>query len=449
LHKLGSKPLHLLMASLGEKYGNVFSIQLGSRLTIILNSKEAIYEAFVKKAKVFAGRPDLATFNKTRHGAIGISMCDYSEDYKRNRKMILKAMHGLYAEKARFNELLRNESKKMIELFNTKSAEAEVFDPCNEFHKIVPSVMVHVMFGKNSPYNDKDIVSLVNFNKRWFESAEGSNPADFLKFLERFPNKRLDAVEASGMAFYQFSFKKMEEYKKEECLGLYGSYIKLYKERFGKDELSEEDKFELGRCVNDMLGGGFDTLAATMSWALLFLGNQVEVVSKCREEITRVAQSEQYVGLHHEKEMPYCMAVVYELLRMCSAAPLGLPRKTMEEVKIGNYIIPKDTMVMPNIWSVNNQKNMWKNTSEFTPENFLDDEGHLSLKSVRTLATFSSGVRKCPGEKFAILQIFILLTNFMKNFDFEIKQKPKDSQPQGGLTIQPKPYTVQIRRIVQ
>ena len=436
------------MATLGEKYGNIFSIQLGSRLTIILNSKEAIYEAFVKKAKVFAGRPDLATFNKTRHGAIGISMCDYSEEYKRNRQMILKAMHTLYADKARFNELLMHESNKMIELFKAKSAEAEVFDPCHEFHKIIPSVMVHVMFGKNSPYNDKDIVSLVNFNKRWFESAEGSNPADFLKFLERFPNKRLDAIEASGMAFYQFSFKKMEEYENEQCFGLYGSYIKLYKERFGKDKLTDKDKFELGRCVNDMLGGGFDTLAAAMGWALLFLGNEAEVIKKCREEITRVVQEKEHVGLHHEKEMPYCMAVVYELLRTCSVAPLGLPRKTMDEVKIGNYIIPKDTMVMPNLWSVNNQKSLWKNTNKFTPENFLDDEGCISLKSVRNLATFSNGVRKCPGEKFAILEIFILLTNFMKYFEFDIQQQPKDSQPQGGLTLQPKPYKVQVRKIV-
>ncbi|XP_066922236.1 cytochrome P450 1A5-like [Clytia hemisphaerica] len=449
LHKLGSKPLHLLLADLGETYGDIFSLQLGSRLTVILNSKDAVYETFVKKAKIFAGRPDLATFTTTRHGATGISMCDYTDEYKRNRQMTLKAMHSLYADKERFNEILQHEATKMINLFNEKSLTNERFDPANEFHKVVPSIMVHVMYGKNSPYDDKDVMSLVNVNKRWFQSAEGSNPADFLKFLERFPNKRLDAIQESCMMFYKFAFQKMEEYEQQECSGLYGTYIQLYKEKTGVTELTNKDRFELGRCVNDMLGGGFDTLAATLTWALLYLWKRPEVIAKCREEIERVLSDEDMIGLHHEKQLSYCMATTHELLRVCSVAPLGLPRKTMEEVKIGEFVIPKDTMVMPNLWSINNQTELWKNAEQFSPENFLDEEGHLELKSIRNIATFSVGVRRCPGEKFATLQLFVLLTNYIKNFNFDVCKPPQDMIPQGGLTLQAKPFMIKVSKVDQ
>ena len=440
--------MHLLLADLGKQYGDIFSLQLGSRLTIILNSKEALYESFVKKAKVFAGRPDLATFNTTRHGATGISMCDYTDEYKRNRQMTLKAMHSLYADRDRFNQILQHEAKKMIQLFSEKSDKKEKFDPSNEFHRVVPSIMVHVMYGKNSPYDDADVTSLVNVNKRWFQSAEGSNPADFLKFLERFPNKRLDAIQESCMMFYKFAFKKMEEFEKQECSGLYGTYIQLYKKKCGVQELTDKDRFELGRCVNDMLGGGFDTLAATLTWALLYLWKTPEVIERCRQEIDEVVGSnEELVGLNHEKQMPYCMAVTYELLRICSVAPLGLPRKTLAEVKVGDFIIPKDTMVMSNLWSVNNQTKLWQDTEQLCPDNFLDDNGHLDLKSIRNLATFSVGVRRCPGEKFATLQLFVLLTNFIKKFDFDVCKPPQDMVPQGGLTLQAKPYLIKVNEL--
>ena len=433
------------MSALGKKYGDIFSLQLGSRLTVILNSKEAICEALVKKAKVFAGRPDLASFTTTMHGSTGISMCDYTEEYKLNRQMVVKAMHTLYADKDRFDHLLQHEARKMLDLFKEKAAQGSAFDPCDEFHRIVPSIMVHVMFGKNSPYNDPDVVNLVDVNRRWFESAGGgSNLADFVKFLALFPNEKLNAIQESCMMFYKFAFKKMDEFKTEECSGLYGTVNQLYRKRCPDGELTKKDRFEIGRCINDLLGGGFDTLPGTLSWSMLHLCQSPDVVAKCRKEIEDVVGNEEMVGLTHTKEMPYCMAVVYEIFRIASVAPLGLPRKTSEEVKIGNYVIPQDTMVMANLWSVNYQADLWKNADEFCPENFLQEDGSLSLTSIRNIASFSFGVRRCPGERFTKLQLFVLLTNFLRHFDFVIAKPPQDMVAEGGLTIQPKPYQIQV-----
>ena len=455
LHKLGSQPLHILMSTLSKKYGEIFSLQLGSRFTIILNSKDAIHEALVKKAKVFAGRPDLASFTTTMHGATGISMCDYTEQYKKNRQMVVKAMHSLYTDKDRFDNLLKHEARKMIQLFEIKATSKEIFDPGHAFDKIVPSIMVHVMFGKNSPYDDPDVVDLVDVNKRWFQSAGGgSNLADFLKFLALFPNERLNAIQESCMMFYKFAFKKMEEFETDKCEGIYGTIDRLYREQAlnsgrGNEGLNQKDMFEIGRIVNDMLGGGFDTLPGTLSWAMLHLSQSPEVVSKCRKEIEDVVGREDIVGLEHVKEMPYSMAVVYEIFRVASVAPLGLPHKTSEEVKIGDLIIPQDSMVMANLWSINNQPDLWKNAKEFCPDNFLQEDGSLSLRSTRNLASFSFGVRRCPGEKFTKLQLFILLTNFLRNFDFDVAKPPQDMEPVGGITIQPKPYQIQITQHLQ
>jgi len=49
------KPLRKMAA----KYGDVFTIYLGSRRVVVLNGYDVIKEAFLKNGHVFSGRPDI------------------------------------------------------------------------------------------------------------------------------------------------------------------------------------------------------------------------------------------------------------------------------------------------------------------------------------------------------------------------------------------------------
>ena len=439
--------MHLVMNELAEKYGDIFCLQLGSRLTVIVNSREAIYETLVKKARQFAGRPDLATFNKTRHGATGISMCNFSQEYKRNRQMSVKALHKMFLDKENLEGVMQQEANKLVDLFNHFSIAQNAFNPIEEFHKVVPSVMMNIMFGKNLSYDNSELQSLICHNRKWFESAEATNPADYIKILEKFPNKRLDAIQQSGMAFYGFIFKKMLEYNNNDTC-LLQSYIRLYKEDLNTSDLSDHEKFELARVLADMLGGGFDTLAAALSWSLLYLIDQPNIMLKCRQEITAFT-SKKPLRIDDQRSLPYFLATIYDILRLSSIAPLGLPRCTTEDVKIRGFLIPKDTMILANLWAVNNNPNLWKETKKLCPENFLTDEGQIDSSAIRKLASFSSGVRRCPGEKFAIHEMFVLLGTLIKLYDFQLYTKPVDMLPNPGLTLQPKHYTIRISQTVQ
>lgn len=445
LHKICSAPLHVIMNDLSRTYGNTFCVQLGSRLTLVLNSRAVIYEAFVKKAKSFAGRPDLATFNKTRHGCIGISMCDFSEAYRLNRKMTVKALHRLFSDKEKLNFIMEQEVHKMVNLFDQFAHFKKPFNPGEAFYKIVPSLIVNLTFGRNFDYDDQDLIALVNFNRRWFESAEANNPADFFKILEMFPNKRLTAIKESAAAFYSYILNKIDEHETNNW-GLLQTYLEYYRDMLGVTELSNSEKLELARVIADILGGGFDTVAITLSWALLFLDDQPEVTIKCRNEIQRVCPDE-ILRIEHQSDCPYFCATINEILRNASTAPMGLPRTTTEDVHTSEYFIPKGTMVLPNIWAVNRDSTLWKGPGIINPDNFLDADGAIDKNAVRKLATFSSGLRKCPGDKLAFSEMFVLLGTFIKSFEFTIDQHPPDMQPLPGLTSQPKSYTIQISKI--
>ena len=59
---------------------------------------------------------------------------------------------------------------------------------------------------------------------------------------------------------------------------------------------------------------------------------------------------------------------------------------------------------------------------------------------------FMAGKRKCLGEKVAKNTIFLFLANLIKNFKFSVPDNAilPDTETNGGLTLAPKEFKVQI-----
>lgn len=58
LPMLRSKTPHLTINAWWDKYGDVMSFYMGSRLVVVVSGVDAMRECFVKKGAVFEGRPE-------------------------------------------------------------------------------------------------------------------------------------------------------------------------------------------------------------------------------------------------------------------------------------------------------------------------------------------------------------------------------------------------------
>ena len=86
LHKLGGNdPLYITLNNLAEEYGDIFSLYIGNRLTVVLSSKAAMYEALIKKAKW----PDIPSMNVGSDDSSGIARTNINEQYRRNKLMVV------------------------------------------------------------------------------------------------------------------------------------------------------------------------------------------------------------------------------------------------------------------------------------------------------------------------------------------------------------------------
>ena len=70
--------------------------------------------------------------------------------------------------------------------------------------------------------------------------------------------------------------------------------------------------------------------------------------------------------------------------------PLGLPRRCVEDTTLGGYFIPKDTIMLPNLWTAHRDERVYENPDKFQPERFLDDHGNLIRKD--TTVAFGAGM---------------------------------------------------------
>lgn len=80
-----------------------------------------------------------------------------------------------------------------------------------------------------------------------------------------------------------------------------------------------------------------------------------EVQHKAREEIDRVVGDGRLPTVKDRDHLPYVEAVLKEAFRWHPIAPMGLPHLVTEDDVYEGYLIPKDAIVIPNIWFVTTQ----------------------------------------------------------------------------------------------
>ncbi|KAF9587362.1 hypothetical protein IFM89_001462 [Coptis chinensis] len=91
------------------------------------------------------------------------------------------------------------------------------------------------------------------------------------------------------------------------------------------------------------------------------------------------AELDQVVGPNRKVEesdigkLPYLQSVVKETLRLYPSIPL-LPRKAINDTQFMEYLIPKDTQILVNVWAIRRDPNSWDDPSSFKPERFLSSD---------------------------------------------------------------------------
>ena len=132
-----------------------------------------------------------------------------------------------------------------------------------------------------------------------------------------------------------------------------------------------------------------------------------------------------------------------ETLRYSSMVPLGILHSAVEDVRLGDCLIPKGAIVFANLYGVHHDPEIWGDPEVFRPERFINPEDGSLITKQEALMPFSVGKRVCLGETLARTELFLFIASIFRIFSVTWdpnSPKPSKDDSIDATILAPKPH---------
>jgi len=107
--------------------------------------------------------------------------------------------------------------------------------------------------------------------------------------------------------------------------------------------------------------------------------------------------------------------VIKETLRMYCPAP-ATTRQALYDTTLGGYFIPKDTAIMISVLGAHFNPSVYDDPTLFVPERWLSENS--AKINPYSWVPFLRGERSCTGQKFAMLEMKVIIAMLYKKLVF-------------------------------
>ncbi|XP_036409838.1 cytochrome P450 2J2-like [Megalops cyprinoides] len=430
---------HKSIHKLAEKYGDVFTLRIGSKKMVFVSGYKMVKEVLVNQGDNFLDRPVSPLYLDIFKG-YGLSSTN-GYRWRRQRQFAVSHLKNFGEGRKMLEFHILQECSFLCEAI--REQQGRFFDPHVTINNAVANVIGSLVFGHRISYGNTDFQNLLQM------SAESIRLAGtYVQLYDAFPGlmKRLRGPHETIVSNYArltaFLKKEIERHKKDWDPFDHRDFIDAYIGEIDKRKNDTEAGFctdNLAYCTLDLFEAGTETLTNTLRWALLFIIKYPHVQKKVHDEIDRVIGPSRPPSLKDRISMPYTDAVVHEVQRMGDILPLNVPRVAKKDTPLGQYVIPTGTMVITNLSSVLRDHSEWETPDQFNPGHFLDSEGKFRRREA--FYPFSAGKRACLGEQLARMEVFLFFTSLLQKFTLSAPPGVELClDPQGGATMSPKPF---------
>ena len=434
---------------LGKKYGDIYGLYIGRELTVVLNSFDAINDAFLKKGGLFARRPS-TPFNVVIDKYPGIFSTS-DQVCKEQRGFIQMALQKLcFSNRSNhIEELILEEAGKLMDKLE------ELNGPVNpkQYLYLSAANLINTVICSNSydlddPEFSSFLMEMTESERSFVKKLVLTNCFPFLLKLP-FDVLDLNMIFRGPLKWHKFMEKRIENNDKstDRPIDFVDLYLEAVKENEDNNRGQSYTVQQMKNTTFDLLIAGSDSTATTLTWILLYLLHNPKLEAKLQSEIDDVIGRDQSPSLTDRLRMPNMEATIMETLRIAPAAPLGFPHSVPHDVMLNGYLICKNTTVVANIYSAHRDPKLWNEPAIFRPERFLSED-KKSVKIPNCFIPFSLGRRSCLGETLARMELFLYMTSLLQRFRLARADGKTLPETVGvmGATYNPQPYEIQFIR---
>ncbi|KAF1802550.1 cytochrome P450 [Mucor lusitanicus] len=445
---LGDAPIKKII-QWHKELGPIIKIHLGQQTWVLCDSPELAHKIFVTHGSETSFRP-YSTYASEHYSfrGKGIGFAQPGPSYNKSRSAVISILAPKQIET--YMDSISNESFELVNRLMRATEEDGSVDPMQHFMLQALNVIYKVSFGDRfEAIDDPKFHELSSLIEETMTLGGFENDlASFLPILSI-----VDYFAGSQVKMKRFiKLKRDPVFKRllKEAMAREGPNVvkSLGEQRF---EFTEEDKIVL---MCDIIAGGTDTTATSLSWNFAILSHHPDVQQKAAEEIDSFIKTHGRVpGFQDRLQVPYCIAVIKESMRYRSISPFGIPHSVQQDVLIDNFIIPKGAMLISSMDSMHKSADNYSCPETFSPERFMSN-----LKTMHAAANgrleerdhyaFGWGRRLCPGIYLAEAQIFNAMIQVLARCSIEADDElglPNIHESRnGGVTSMPLPYRLKF-----
>ncbi|XP_015905322.1 cytochrome P450 2A13 [Parasteatoda tepidariorum] len=417
---LTPKP-YLDFADLAKKYGDLFSFRtVGGKLFVVLNGHKTIKSILVNRADEFIGRPIESNLLEWISDGMGITQ-EEGSPWKEHRRFFLHSAKAFGFGNIEIEETIQEEVRTVIEAIKETKGESADFD-------------LHVAYAVNST------IALIMFGKK-FEKESDLFPKlskGVRDLIAIFADHRFMLV---GPFFQHFAMKYLPWSKevragrrllKDTVTSVIDEHVRTFDPNYQRDYvdayLSQMEKlkdsgelknstFTIPRLISismNMIMEGTETVTTAIMCLLVEASKHLEEQMLVQKELDAVVGKERLPSWLDRQNLPYFQAFLQELYRVNLPFSITTHYCNFKETTINGYRIPERSIFVANLWTINNDPELYPEPKKFNVQRFLDTDG----KRIKTEGPypFSLGKRDCVGQSLGQMEVFLIVSSILQRF---------------------------------
>lgn len=195
--------------------------------------------------------------------------------------------------------------------------------------------------------------------------------------------------------------------------------------------------------MQDLYAAGTDTSSIAVEWAMSELILRPKILKEVQSEIDAAVGRGRLVCEADLGELPLLNAVIKESLRLHPSVPLSVPHQTKEDCVVNGYSIPKDAMMLPNLWAIGRDPEVWADPLQYDPSRFMPGGAyeHFDVKGTDYgILPFSAGRRICVGMTMGLKMVQLIVATLVQGFDYALPDgrpgQELDMEEAAGMTLE-------------
>jgi len=302
----------------------------------------------------------------------------------------------------------------IIDEHNAKSSTTKSFTSTrhqDHARRYAAAVVMALAYGKVPLSYEDPEVQAVNrcLTRLGYAMRPGAWKVDIFPFLKYIPGylNELKIGHREELGLFKGQLQEVREKiaRGEEVPSSFGKYLIEQQPSLG---LSDNETAYL---AGSMFGAGSDTSASAISVALMAATCYPEAQKLIQDELDSVIGRGRPPTFSDQDSLPQTMAFVHESFRWRPVTSGGFPHRATKDVIWQNYLIPKGSTVIGNVWSVGRDPELFPDPERFDAQRWIvtDADGRVELRDDLKSYPFGFGRRVCPGQHMATASTFINL----------------------------------------